>query len=55
MQVREVILSLLQKHKSVKRKAIVECLHAEGVSMTDKALTSALKVTHPSVCVCVCV
>ncbi|XP_064406985.1 DNA-directed RNA polymerase III subunit RPC5-like [Halichondria panicea] len=42
-KVREVILSLLQKHKSVKRKAIVECLKAEGVSMADKALTSALK------------
>ncbi len=51
MQVREVILSLLQKHKSVKRKAIVECLHAEGVSMTDKALTSALKVTRLCMCV----
>ncbi len=45
LQVREIILGLFQqKHKSVKKKQIVESLKAEGVTLADKILTAALKV-----------
>ncbi len=50
VQTREVILGLFQKHKSIKKKQVVDNLSAVGVTLTDKALTATLKV-----CVCVCV